>query len=215
MHKTLVVRAKPHNINREDQFLDGIASIGWPTSESFGGKDWDEIKKILEDHESEKEDHEDKKIINSIAVTQIHSFVHLPEGSFILTPSCRNRDIHILKTISEYQYKEEWSTDDTGNPHTVKAALLKSVHRSVFSAQVQRALLAAKKTVTDFSKYSEEIATIVNDNNDDDKGISESAAITSSSEIDLEVQETLRKLLKSKNEEVRLKATLALWNKNI
>ena len=104
--KIFVVRAKPHHHDREDQFLAGTISIGWPIEESLKGKDWHEIRKLLKPTYPE---------IKKMSVTQVHNFVNMPIGSIILTPSYKNRDIHIFETISDYSYKSEWADDDIGN----------------------------------------------------------------------------------------------------
>ena len=201
--KIFVVRAKPHGTDREDQFLAGTISIGWPTDESLRGKDWYAIEKILKPAYPK---------ITTMSITQVHNFVHIPIGSIILTPSYKNRDIHIFETISDYSYISEWSNEKIGNPHTIKVNYLKTLSRNQFSEIINRALLAAKRTVTNFSKYSNEILMIIeNDiaNTKDTKG----SKSTQENDAEIEARRTLKELLKSSNEEIRLKAALALLDK--
>lgn len=201
--KVFVVRAKPHGIDREDQFISGTISIGWPTNESLKDKDWYAIEKIIKSVNPE---------ITTLSITQIHNFVHIPIGTIILTPSYKNRDIHIFETISDYSYIPEWSDDKIGNPHTIKVNYLKTLSRNHFSEIVNRALLAAKRTVTNFSKYSNEILMIIE--NDTGKMRDETGLnCIQKNDTEIEARQTLKELLNSSNEEIRLRAALALLNK--
>ncbi len=201
--KIFVVRAKPHNINREDQFLGGTISIGWPTSESLNGKNRDDLEEFL------KKAYPD---ITSMSITQIHNFTTMPIGSIVLTPSYKNRDIHVFETIADYSYSSEWSVEQIGNPHTINVKYLKTLERSHFSEIINRALLAAKKTVTNFSKYSDEILMSIGE---DTPGIHDTKEFKSAQnfETEIEARQTLKELLKSPDDEIRLKAALALLNK--
>lgn len=196
--KIFVVRAKPSGINREDQFLAGTVSIGWTTPKSLEGKDRSELERIV------KKAYPD---ITSMSITQIYNFVQMPVGSIILTPSYINRDIHVFETVSEYSYNSAWPD----NPHTIKVNHLKTLERNNFPEVVKRALLAAKRTVTNFTKYSNEIQMIIaGDTVDTDiKG----AKLAQKSDDEIEARQTLKELLKSSDEEIRLKAALALLNK--
>lgn len=198
-----VIRAKPHGTNREDQFLSGTISIGWPTKESLEKMDWKAIEKTMKPLYPD---------ISTISITQIHNFVRMPVGSIILTPSYKNRDIHVFETISGYSYIPEWSTDEIGNPHTIKVNYLKTLIRDHFSETVNRALLAAKKTVTDFSKYSNEILLIIS-NEFENAICPKNEKASQEKDAELEARNTLKELLKSSNEEIRLKAALALLDK--
>lgn len=196
--KVFVVRSKPHNIHREEQFLTGIISIGWPTQMSLKEKGRRELEEVLRSKYPD---------ISQLSVTQVFEFVRIPVGSIILSPSYETRDIHLFKTTSEYRYVSEWSTNEIGNPHVLDAEYIKTVPRSIFSDKVKTALLAAKKTVTEFSKYGNELLGVIND----DASIIDTAVVSTSPEM--EAKETLRALLKSENDEIRLKAALALLGK--
>ena len=202
--KVFVVRAKPHGINREEQFLDGTVSIGWPTKESLKGKSRNDVEATL------KPDYQD---ITTVAITQIHNFVNIPVESIIITPSYKNRDIHIFKTKSEYIYVPEWADDEIGNPHTIEVEFIKTVPRNVFSEIVNRSLLAAKRTVTNFTKYTNEIQMIIK-SDDMPFNAAEAKIIGVENYAEIEARQTLKELLKSSNEEIRLKAALALLNKD-
>ena len=146
------------------------------------------------------------------SITQIHNFVHIPVGSIILTPSYKTRDIHIFETISNYSYIPEWSDEKIGNPHTIKANYLNTLSRNCFSEIINRALLAAKRTVTNFSKYSNEILLIIDDDATNFQDATDSKSFQTNG-VEIEARQTLKELLKSSNEEIRLRAALALLNK--
>ncbi|MCD4652502.1 hypothetical protein K8T06_01040 [bacterium] len=190
--QVLVVRAKPDMENKEDQFLGGIASIGWRTGVSLKGKSKEEIGKIIRSLDEN---------VSKVWITQIDLFVHLPKGSIILTPSYKTRDIHIFKTISEYEYIAEWNDEKYGNPHTIKIKHLKTIPRSILPEAIQRSLNAAKKTVTNFSKYSDEINLIAKTENLDKE---------KTFDIRQTAVETIVELLKSDNDEIRFKAALTV-----
>lgn len=207
--KVFVVRAKPHGVDRESQFLSGIISIGWPTSESLANKNRVELAKILRDKFNDD--------MSEIAITMVQSFIDIPVGSIVLTPSYQSSNIHVFQTTSTYRYVAEWSDDDVGNPHVIEAKYLRTVSRQQFSIIVQKALKSAKRTVSNFSKYSNEILdvafesfdTIDLEKNQSSKGLQEAYE----GNDELEARQTLKELLKSDNDEVRLKAALALLNK--
>lgn len=200
MTDVVVVRAKPDQIDREDQFVAGDASIGWPRIGDLASADRTEIETALKKHYPEQ--------ALSIRVSQIYKFVKLPVGSIMLTPSYQTREIHVFRTTSTYRYRPEWEKE--GNPHTIAVEHVRTVPRSAFPDQVQRALLAAKKTVTNFSKYEQLICPIVSrswvpqDQSDHDSSTPDEIA---------EAIQTLRELLKSEDDQVRLHAAVALVNR--
>ncbi len=200
MTDVVVVRAKPNQIDREDQFVAGDASIGWPHTGDLASADRTAIETALKKHYPSQ--------ALSIRVSQIYKFVNLPVGSIMLTPSYQTREIHVFRTTSTYRYRPEWEKE--GNPHTIAVEHVRTVPRSAFPDQVQRALLAAKKTVTNFSKYEQLICPIVSgswvpqDQSDHDSSTPDEVA---------EAVQTLRELLKSEDDQVRLHAAVALVNR--
>ena len=64
--KYLLVRAKPDNKDREDQFLKGILSIGWPNTGEFKEFSRRYLENLLENFE-----------YNKTAITQIESFINV------------------------------------------------------------------------------------------------------------------------------------------
>lgn len=144
--KILLVRCKPDGTEREDQFLEGIISIGWPTKESLKDKSRSELENIIKKNNYDP---------SPLHITQIFNFITLPKGSVVLTPSIRNRDIHIFKTVTAYIHDPVRVED--GNPHTIRGEFIRTVSREMFSDQLQQSLKAARKTVSDLTKYSNEI----------------------------------------------------------
>lgn len=197
----LVLRSKPDLKPKEDQFLSGLLTIGWSMEEGFKGKSRDEIKKMLEDAYAD-EDYEAPPLV----ITQIMNFVQTPKKSLILTPSLKNPErIHVFLSQQEYQFDPARIND--GNPHVILGEHLVSISRYEFPDQIQRALKAARKTVTNFSKYFEAIVETIN------KHITPEGEAAGSEEKDDPKDAaiaTLQELLKSDSDEVRLKAALAL-----
>lgn len=196
MKKVLCVRAKPHDVNREKQFVAGDISIGWPKTGDLNGADRATIQSALEKDRPNG--------ASSLKVSQIHNFVHLPVGSLVLTPSYETRDVHLFRTKSDYRYRKDWRKG--GNPHTIEVEHIKTVSRDAFPEEVQRALLAARKAVTDFSKYEPAISAIA-DGQGPRGGWPPSTAASPEA---VEARNTLRELLSSKDEHVRLNAAMAL-----
>ncbi len=146
-----VVRAKPHGVDREDQFLSGIASLGFPGIGQLQNLGKAEIlNRLRTPFEGD-----------SLAATQIANFVALQPGAILLSPSYRTRAIHVFSVIGNYRYVAEWDNDETGNPHTLAVKLLATLERDVFSEAIQSALLSARKPVTNFKKYSDEISHLI------------------------------------------------------
>jgi hypothetical protein len=199
--RVLVVRAKPHGFDREAEFMNGLISIGWPVGCSFEGKNRSQIGDFLDSIGLRTE----------LAISQIQNFVSLPSGSIILNPSIQSRKVHVFVESGPYFYRQELEKEPKtgeafGNPHTIQAKYLRSLPRTSFPDIVQRALNAARKTVTRFDKYAESIHSVINQESDQ----SGQLASSGSSEIKKEVIDSLRELLKSPKEETRLKAALAL-----
>ena len=198
----LLVRAKPHNHDRESEFKNGVVSIGWPVGSSFEGKTREQIGDLLDEN----------GWLKPIAISEIWNFVNLPPGSIILSPSLETREIHVLVESEPYFYRPELEDDPGtdeqpwGNPHTIKAKYLKSLPREKFPMEVQRALNAARKAVTRFDKYAEKIKAVIAGESNQAGNLSYAAA----SDLKQEVVGTLRELLRSSEEATRLQAALAL-----
>ena len=197
--RVLLVRSKPHGVDREDQFLNGIASIGWPAGADLRQKQKDEMEKILKNRYPD---------VKKLHVTEVHLFVTLPIHSIIITPSLKNPlDIHIFRTTSECEYIEEWDNDNVGNPHTIQIKHLKTILKTDFSDYVQRAIRSAVRAVCNFSQYQNEIAELVKIERPEPSQIK---SIEENILYKKKALETLVDLLDSKNDEIRLKAATAL-----
>lgn len=225
-----VVRAKPDGRNQEAQFLNGIASIGYPfigdlknivthdrlpTQEEIFAKLRSIEKQLLDSGQMLESD----RWINSLAATQIHTFISMPLGSIILTPSLATRAIHLFETISEYFYEPAADNDKQGNPHRLHVKHLKTIERNTLSLELQSVLNAAKKAVTDISRLSNEIVKIayieqvstiqVTSQDFTEKADKVLLDLLESNSKDIRKQAALS-LLDSSVEEIRLKAALVL-----
>jgi len=199
-----VVRALPHGVNKENEFLNGIISVGWPCLGDLSGKKKEEIEPIF---------NEAWPTHGPRNLTQLYNFVTIPIGTIVLTPSKANRDIHIFVTTSSYYYNQDQDIESNdapnplgkGNPHQIKVDYLKTVTRNVFPANIQSALKAARRTVSNFSKYAVIIEAIVN--KDCSKELKEETP-----DYKLKAIETLKGLLDSKDDNIRLQAAINLMN---
>jgi hypothetical protein len=195
-----VVRCKPHDIIKEDEFLKGTLSVGWPSIGDLTGMTRDQIEPIFN---STWVGH------GPLRLSQLYSFITIPKCSAVLTPSVYNRDVHLFITTSGYIYNKEQDifdnnadNKDKGNPHQIKAKFIKTLAREDFSTKLQAALNAAKRTVTNLSVYMPEIEAILNNEKE--------AVIDIDSKYRDEALETLSKLLKSEDENIRLQAAINL-----
>lgn len=191
-----VVRCKPHDIIKEDEFLKGTLSVGWPSLGNLTGMTREQIEPIFN---SSYPSH------GPIRLSQLYNFITIPKGTAVLTPSVYNRDVHLFITTSGYIYNKEQDifdnnadNKDKGNPHQIKARFIKTLAREDFSTKLQAALNAAKRTVTNLSVYMPEIEAILNN---------EKVENTDNKYRD-EALETLSKLLKSEDENIRLQAAI-------
>ncbi|MBU4487265.1 MAG: hypothetical protein KKD38_10110 [Candidatus Delongbacteria bacterium] len=195
-----VVRCKPHNVIKEDEFLKGIISVGWPCIGDLTGMSKKEIEPIFNAAWVGQ---------GPIRLTQLYNFITMPVGSIVITPSVYNRDVHLFVTTSGYYYNKDQDIANNhvvgtskGNPHQIRAKFIITVPREAFSTKLQESLNAAKRTVTNFSSYIPEIEAIIN--NEPLKSM-ESPNIYRDEAI-----ETLAKLLKSEDENIRLQAAINL-----
>ncbi len=215
------IRCKPDNKPREDQFTQGLISIGYPVGSSLKEKEREEIAENIKDKWRESGDEP-----KSQDITQCHNFANIRVGSIILTPSLEDTGkIYVFKTLTPYEYDPDREAD--GNPHTIRSALVKTVNRNTFTDQVQRSMTAARRTVTNFLKYADEIIDTVGSDVLDyetdelpipppiDKPVKKEEYRKQKSEDEKSfAKAALRELLNSDNEEIKLKAALALLEKD-
>jgi predicted Mrr-cat superfamily restriction endonuclease len=185
-----VVRAKPHYEDREDEFLSGMLSIGWPGIGDVEGCDREEIRKRLIDSQDDPK---------ALKITQIHNFINLPVGTIVLTPSIKNRDIHIFITTSGYKYNK---AHKEVNPHKIACRHVKTIDRESISGDLIRSINAGRKTVTNLSKFASEVSELINER--------ATKVEKEVNNFDKEIIKTLRDLLKSEDENVRLQAAINL-----
>ena len=201
--KILLVRAKPHGTPREDQFLNGISSIGWPAGSSLIGKQKHEIEAILRLR---------YKDLKKLHVTEVHLFVTLLEKSIILTPSLENsQNVHIFRTKSDCEYKEEWDNERDGNPHIIQVEFIRTIPKTAFSDMMQRSIRSARKAVSNFTKYRDEIGELIRD---PDPSIESKPKNDEKSQMEMNALKTLEDLLDSESDEIRYKAAIAILNRD-
>lgn len=194
-----ILRAKPHGIDQEKQFLDGRISIGWPCGISLDGKTRDEINTILSEKWND---------ITETSVSMVYLFVKMPRDSILLTPSNENRsNIHIFVTTSTYKYDKSADTNEIGNPHFVEAKLLKTVPRDSLPNAVLRSLSGSRKTLSRISQHYELLDDFISSKFETEL---ESDVVTTSVESRTEAMSVLFELLSSESESIRLSAAIAI-----
>lgn len=189
--KIFVIRCKPHGYNKESEFLKGIISVGWPGLGDLTNISKDKLENRFFGLWPES---------SRLGFSQLNTFINIKPGTLILTPSYESRSIHILKVLSGYSYNSDMDVDEAnkGNPHQLKGELLKTVNRDSLPSELQDALRAAKRTVTNFDKYEYLIARILNEESNDS--------------IIKKALDTLEELLTNEKEEIRLEAAKAILN---
>ncbi len=192
-----ILRAKPHNINREKQFLDGDISIGWHCGQNLLNKSRKELEDILEHNYPN---------ISAINISQVEQFIKIPKGSIVLTPSISKKGfLHVFKTITLYTYRKENDIDGIGNPHMIRVEFLKTIEKTSLDKAIQKSLSGARKTVSNISQHSEKMDVFLKSKN--------STPTISSNEGKKKALEVLEKLLDSDDEEIRLRASITLLDK--
>lgn len=109
-----VVRPKPHEYNRLDEFLeDGLVAIGWPDYGDLSGYSKTDIREMIEGR------HDWSPQKTGQVVGMINRFVNdIETGDFVLVPSGGN--VYLGRIQTDYDFDENKSSDDTGYPHQRK-----------------------------------------------------------------------------------------------
>ncbi|ADJ27974.1 hypothetical protein [Nitrosococcus watsonii] len=192
-----ILRAKPHGKNRENEFLNGRISIGWPCEASFEGKEREDISTILRSAYPD---------ITAISISMVDLFVNMPVGSIILTPSLQDKSlIHLFRTSSPYQYNRSTDTDEEGNPHYVEVEHLKTEPRHNLPKAVLRSLSGARKTLSRISQHYDLLDDFINIGFE--AGVEANSKSPSSR---TEAINVLHELLSSNSESIRLQAAVAI-----
>ena len=186
-----ILRSKPHYNNREDEFLNGRISIGWPCNHNLNLKKRPDLEIIL------KKRYLDMSEIN---ISQVEQFINMPNNSIVITPSIKDKSqVHIFKTISTYQYDSSKDNEEIGNPHFIDVNLIKTIQKLELPEDVKKSLSGARKTVSNISKHSKLMESFLSPKDD--------ILYPQKRENVIKV---LEKLLHSDNEEIRLKASIEL-----
>ena len=186
-----ILRSKPHYNNREEEFLNGKISIGWPCNHNLNLKKRAELENILKKRYTD---------ISQIQISQVEQFINIPSNSIVITPSLKDKSqVHIFKTIGSYQYDSTKDNDEIGNPHFIEAKLIKTIKKSELPEDIKKSLSGARKTVSNISKHSEVIKLFLKEKDTNSNNIQREKGL-----------KVLEELLNSNNEEIRLKASIEL-----
>ncbi|EMN4468569.1 MULTISPECIES: hypothetical protein [Aeromonas] len=192
-----ILRCKPHGFNREQDFLEGRISIGWPGVGNLDNKSREEVSELLGQKYGD---------LSQISVSMVDLFVNMPVGSIVLTPSIKDKaQVHIFKTSSAYQYDKSADNDERGNPHFINVTHVKTVSRANLPPAVIRSLSGARKTLSRISQYFDLLDEYISSDFD-----AESVVTYAVSEGKTEAFNVLYELLNSEDENVRLKAAIAI-----
>lgn len=186
-----LLRPMPHGSNHMQDFLEqDIVAVGYPSGISFAKMDYDSIKDVLEKHNYEQ------------GIGNVNTLVHLmKEEDIIVVPDDNNRDVYLAKVISGYIYDAKLDKDEKGSgyPHQRKVEWFldkKPLLRSNFPEELKGSL-RYPGTVASLDKHAESISDILSlDFEDKSEVVS----------IKEEAKQALRELLKSDNEECKLRA---------
>lgn len=191
--KAYILRAKPHGKNKENEFLNGRLSVGWPCGEDFKGKSPEQLSPIITKHYPK---------ITATSLSMVNLFVNMPVDAIVVVPSLQDRSlIHIFRTVTTYKYDGSADCDVKGNPHFVNAELLKTVVRSNLPKAVFNSLSGARKTLSSISQHYEILDEFIKTDFKVDPKLENNYA---------KAMNILSDLLNSENENIRLNAAIAI-----
>jgi predicted Mrr-cat superfamily restriction endonuclease len=184
-----ILRAKPHGIDRETEFLEGSVSLGFPNVGDLTGLSQEQIREIADKNYDDQ----------PLSGIQLTTFAGIRAGAILIVPSPSNpNNIHFLEATSDYFFLPENCDDDKGNPHTVTAKHLRTLQRATLPAELIDALRVARKSVTAVPRLQQIVAELL-------RSLEAPPATTTSKAI-----AALETLLGSSDESVRLQAAIAL-----
>jgi len=193
-----ILRAKPHGIDQEEEFLSGQISVGWPCGKSLENCDRGVIASTLA---------KSYNTLSEISISMVDLFVHMPEGSIVLSPSINNKSlIHIFKTTSGYQYDSSKDNAACGNPHFIEAEHLKTVSRNTLPSPVFKSLSGARKTLSRISQHYGILDNYIS------SGFNVTKKIVNNTDGPIDATTVLYDLLSSEDEHIRLQAAIAVLN---
>ena len=146
----LIVRPKLKKNQRERLVKTGRVPIGYSKLPSLAGLSHPEIVK-----EVKKAYKNQGKTISR----QLHNFASAETGTVILYPSAEDRQaIHGLQVKNGYGKNGKEGAIDA---HFLDCEYLKEARKDEFSDSLQRAIVAAKRLVTNFSHYLDDIDAVL------------------------------------------------------
>lgn len=193
-----LLRALPHRLNRETQFLNGRISIGWPCGINFTGASRENISTALSAN---------KDNISSIQISIVEMFLHMTIGSIVLTPSLSKNLVHIFETKSLYKYDQSKDNNIEGNPHYIDVKLIASVPREELPGPLQKSLSGAKKLLSNACKHEKSFSDYMGLRLKTGREVPQV-----SDQRRMEAINILYGLLHSKDEKICLDAAIALIN---
>ncbi|WP_114572280.1 restriction endonuclease [Exiguobacterium flavidum] len=192
-----IIRPLPHGANHMQDFLEeGIIAVGYPVGERLDVLSYDEIRESL------------KRKGWQEGLGNVNILVHLmQEGDLVIVPDANKKDVYFGKITSGYRYEKDLDRDvaGLGYPHQRKVDWYfgkKPLLRGELP-EVLKGSLRYPGTVADISKHKEVVRRLVEQETGVDPGFAD---------LRDRALETVRELLESPDDSVRLKAAEIILN---
>jgi restriction system protein len=186
-----LLRPMPHGTNHMKDFLEhDFIAIGYPVGEELSKYDYGQIRNILQRFNWEE------------GVGNVNTFVHgMKKGDIVVVPDNNKKDVYFAKITSDYLYDKNVDKDEEGSgyPHQRKVEWFFN-KTPILRSELPEALLGSLRypgTLADLTKHYDVIQEIL-----------EYGTAIEKNREDLreEALAVLRELLRSENEEIRLRA---------
>ncbi len=153
-----LLRAKPHNVDRIEEFLtQNIVAVGWPGIPDLSQLNKDILKEKLHEqypNASNRDISLDANILNRFSN-------EMKIDDIIVTPT--EKDVYFFKITSNYFYEISKATENEGYPHQRNVELLKSVSRYQLIESLKKPL-RTRYALADINNYSDEIDNLLTGN---------------------------------------------------
>lgn len=187
-----ILRPMPHGINRMKQFLDdNFIAIGYPAGKSFEGKNYGELKDILDQKNW------------SEGIGNVNLFILMMNiGDYIVVPDDNKRDVYIGEITSEYRHDPNVDMPNQGfYPHQRKVKWFfdkKPLLRSQLPEELKGSL-RYPGTIANITKHRSIVENLIKNELNTMEKVNNSIILDKAIHV-------LEELLENKNTEIRLKA---------
>lgn len=183
-----LLRPLPHGTDNLENFLENdFIAVGYPVGRDLSEYNYDAMRNILKENNMEE------------GIGNLYSLVKgMSRGDIIVVPSTNKKDIYFAEITSSYFYEQKVDKDEVGlgYPHQRKVKWLmekQSILRSDLPDEL-RGSLRYPGAVADLTKHASLIEELI-----------QSSTMESTS-LKMLAVDTIKDLLNSENEELRLQA---------